>query len=133
MNQTIFSILGNVLVDTTNVFPFSYILPAGSNGYAIVVLFSVVPWAAVCHSACDNIGRENIKWCIQIADEGRSIETCISLNDFQEVYESTCDAQALDLQAHLSLPDVRQRNVFIFMHVLSVFFLTVRWMQSTTR
>ena len=104
------------------VIPFSY-SPTGSNSYAFVSLFSVTPWTVECHSVCDNIGRENVKWCIRIADKGKNIETCISLNETQEVYESTCDAQGLDLQAHLSLPDVRQHNVLlcISIHLLSVF------------
>ena len=80
----------------------------------------MTPWVAGCLSACDNIGRENVKWCIRIADKGRNIETCISLNETQEVYESTCDAQGLDLQAHLSLPDVRQHNLLLCMYFVCV-------------
>ena len=61
----------------------------------------------MCKSSCANIDRENVKWCVRIADPDRNIETCISLNGTEEVFESTCDAEPLDLEPHLSLPDVR--------------------------
>jgi hypothetical protein len=80
--------------------------PDGINSYAPVGLFSLYPWTAVCKSSCDNIDRENVKWCVRIADPDRNIETCISLNGTEEVFESTCDAEPLDLEPHLSLPDL---------------------------
>ena len=80
---------------------------AGQNSYALVELFSVRPGAASCGPTCKNLDRENVTWCVRIADVNRTIETCVSFEDGEEVYKSTCDAEPLNLKAHLSLPDVR--------------------------
>ena len=92
------------------------------------MLFSLTPQAARCQSTCANISRENVKWCVRIADIERNIETCIGLNETREVYESTCDAQALDLETHLSLPDVRLHSIILVLSALSSIFFTVRYM-----
>ena len=85
-----------------------YCHSAVDNSYAPVRLFTLQPSAAVCKSSCgNNIDRENVKWCVRIADPDRNIETCISLNGTQKVIESTCDAEPLNLEPYLSLPDVR--------------------------
>ena len=91
---------------------------AASNSYAPVFLFSLYPSAALCESSCANIDRENVKWCVRIADPDRNIETCISLNGTEEVFESTCDAEPLNLEPYLSLPDVRP-HTFVHVHVVT--------------
>ena len=77
--------------------------------YVVSPLFSVFPFAANCHSKCVGINHENITWCVRIADPERNIETCVSLNETREVFQSTCDAKLLDLEQHLSLPTVRSQ------------------------
>ena len=85
-----------------------------------IQLFNLFPLGVVCQSACTNLTRENVKWCVRIADMDRNIETCVSLNGTQEVFESTCEAELLDLKKHLRLPDVRSCKNIIYMHTLIV-------------
>ena len=45
---------------------------------------------------------------MRIADVNRTIETCVSLDDNNTpVFQSTCDAQNLNLETSLTLPTVR--------------------------
>ena len=92
---------------------------ADDNTIASIPLFFFHPWHVPCESACANITRENVKWCVRIADMDRNIETCVSLNGTQEVFESTCEAESLDLKKHLH---VRSCNI-MYMYVLYMYFL----------
>ena len=115
--QTKSVLCATVALTCASVSPSPSIIPypslADSNSYALVTLFSPYPSAALCTSSCANIDRENVKWCVRIADPDRNIETCISLNGTEKVFESTCDAEPLDLEPYLSLPDVRPHTTFV--------------------
>ena len=68
-----------------------------------VKLFSESKSYINCPSNCQVNG--SVKWCVRLAYLDGNIETCISLDDDQNpVFESTCDAQLLGLEEHLSLP-----------------------------
>ena len=71
--------------------------------YGIINLFSESITRIPCSSKCKVNG--SVKWCVRLAYLDGNIETCISLDDDQKpVFESTCDAQLLGLEKHLSLP-----------------------------
>ena len=75
--------------------------------YAWVRVFSPLLGFSKCNSRCKGFDRENVTWCVRLADVNRTIETCVSLDDNNElVFESTCDAQDLELETYLSLPTV---------------------------
>ena len=75
--------------------------------FSFSYLFSLLPYTVPCRSKCFGIDRENVTWCVRIADSERNIETCVSLNETQEVFQSTCDAKLLDLERHLRFSTVR--------------------------
>jgi hypothetical protein len=78
-------------------------------GYAYVLLFDTASWSDLeCDSQCQGIGRQDVTWCVRLADVNNTIEMCVSVDDQQQpVYQSTCDAQFLNPEKHLSLPTVR--------------------------
>ena len=80
----------------------------GNNRYAFVRVFDQRLGAARCNSACGGIDRENVTWCVRLADVNKIIETCLYLDENNEVvFQSTRDAQYLELENYLSLPTVR--------------------------
>ena len=69
-----------------------------------------------CSSSCKNVARENVKWCVRVADANRTIETCISVDDDEELLvESTCDARSLDLDAYITLPTVSYLQLMLYL------------------
>ena len=74
---------------------------------SLASLFSPVMSPAKCWSSCNDLSRENVKWCVRLADVNKTIETCISLDDNKNlVFESTCDARSLALETYITLPSV---------------------------
>ena len=69
-----------------------------------------------CWSSCEDVARENVKWCVRLADANRTIETCISVDDNEELLvESTCDARSLELDAYIALPTVSCLKLMLYL------------------
>ena len=87
--------------------------------FAVTILFSATTQFVRNPPTSCSVLRENVTWCVRIAYLDGNIETCVSIDDAQQlVFESTCDAQLLNLERHLSLPTVRLHssiccNVFV--------------------
>ena len=75
----------------------------GTDSFGVIDLFAQRVQFIGCASNCGvNV---SVKWCVRLFYLDGNIETCISLDDDQNpVFESTCDAQLLGLEEHLSLP-----------------------------
>ena len=87
---------------------FLIVPPTPGDYYGFIKLFSESISYIQCQSECKVNG--SVKWCVRLASLDRNIETCISLDDDQNpVFESTCDAQLLGLEKHLSLPSTAVR------------------------
>ena len=87
---------------------------SGDDTYALIALFSLGTTYVESYTSCEDVHRENVTWCVRIADVNRKIETCISLDDnLEPVYNSTCDAKFLQLEEHVSLPDVSAAHIII--------------------
>ena len=83
--------------------PNVLVSPTADDFYGFIKLFSENSSYLICPSNCKVNG--SVKWCVRLAYLDGNIETCISLDDDQNpVFESTCDAQLLGLEKHLSLP-----------------------------
>jgi hypothetical protein len=81
------------------------------NTITLASFFNPFPAHARCGSSCEGIGRDNVTWCVRLADVNKTIETCVFLGDDQQlVFRSTCDAQSLDLGSYLSLPTKEECN-----------------------
>ena len=77
-------------------------------GFGIIDLFTQRVSFIDCPSNCKVNG--SVKWCVRLFYLDGDIETCISLNDDQNpVFKSTCDAQLLGVEEHLSLPSTAVR------------------------
>ena len=85
--------------------------------YGIIDLFSESITRIPCSSKCKVNG--SVKWCVRLAYLDGDIETCISLDDDQNpVFESTCDAQLLGLEKHLSLPSDEVRLYLVYLTLI---------------
>ncbi|CAI8030934.1 hypothetical protein GBAR_LOCUS17558, partial [Geodia barretti] len=81
------------------------IFSEATDTFAVASLFSPAIATVRCQSSCTNFGRGDVTWCVRIADVNRTIETCLSLDDNNTpVFQSTCDAQNLNLETSLTLP-----------------------------
>ena len=77
------------------------------DNYAPATLFSETTQFVRNPPTSCSVLRENVTWCVRIAYLDGNIETCVSIDDAQQlVFESTCDAQLLNLERHLSLPSL---------------------------
>ena len=91
--------------------------------YSIVGFFNQITEGAQCGTSCVNVSREDVTWCVMLADENRTIETCVSLDDNDElVFQSTCDAQYLELETYLTLPTVR---IMSAVHIIYIYILFI--------
>ncbi|CAI8041695.1 Fibroblast growth factor receptor 3 [Geodia barretti] len=80
-----------------------------NNHVALAQFFHPIVTMMKCSSSCKDVARENVKWCVRIADANRTIETCISVDDDEELLvESTCDARSLGLDAYITLPTTNE-------------------------
>ena len=88
-------------------------LPSLDDFHGFIKLFSESKSYINCSSRCKVNG--SVKWCVRLAYLDGNVETCMSLDDDQNpVFESSCDAQLLGLERHLSLPSVRLYLVHIY-------------------
>ena len=81
-------------------------------------LFDLNLRPAKCWSSCsvglEGVDRRNVTWCIRLADVNSYIETCVSLDENDElVFQRSCNDSAFDIENHLSLPTVSHcHNVY---------------------
>ena len=96
--------------------------PTADDFYGFIKLFSENPSHLICPSNCQVNG--SVKWCVRLAYLDGNIETCISLDDDQNpVFESTCDAQLLGLEKHLSLPSDEVRLYLVPLILMYMYML----------